>query len=126
MEVPSLAGGEDKQPIAVPESLCMTLRIGDVQGNGPKASISSALHHLAQLQCQNYCLLAFIFNNQRMMPEIRVTLKPLPLSLEMTGSLDIQLRQNYTSQITVTRQNPSTVKVYLQNLAYCFEKSGII
>lgn len=116
MEVPSLAGGEDKQPIAAPEPLCMTLRMGDVQGNRPKASISSALHHLARLQCQNYCLLAFIFNSQRTTTEIYVTLKSLPLSLEMTVLLEIQLRRSYTSHITISRQKPSTIKVHLQNL----------
>lgn len=89
MEVPSLAGGEDKQPIAALKPLCMTLRRSNVQGNGPKASISSALHHLARLQCQNYCLLAFIFNSQRVTPAIYVTSKSLPLSLEVTGSLEI-------------------------------------
>lgn len=115
MEVPSLAGGEDKQPIAAPEPLCLTLRMGDVQGNLPKASISSALHHLARLQCQNYCPLAFRFNSQRTTTEIYVTLKPLPSSLEMTGSLEIQIRQSYTSHITVTWQKPSTIKVHLQN-----------
>lgn len=102
MEVPSLAGGKDKQPIAAPEPHCMTLRTGVVQENGPKASISSALHHLARFQCQNYCLLAFIFNDTR---DIQyVTLKSLTFSLEMTSLLEIQLRQSYTSHITVTRQ----------------------
>lgn len=91
MEVPSLARGEDKQPIAAPKPLCMTLRTSDVQENGPKASISSALHHLAWLQCQTCCLLASIFNSHRMTPEIHVTPKYLPLSLEMTGSLEMRL-----------------------------------
>lgn len=116
MEVPSLAGGEDKQPIAAPEPLCMTLRTGDVQVNGPKASISSALHHLARLRCQNHCLLAFIFNSQRMTTEIYVTFYSLPLSLEMTGSLEIQLSQ----RVTLTWQKPSTIKAHVKNLAFCF------
>lgn len=114
MEVPSLARGEDKQPIAAPEPLCVTLRMGDVQVNGPKASISSALHHLAGLQCQNCCPLTFIFNSQRVTPEICVTLKSLPSPSEMTGSLGIQLRRN--------PQQPSCVyKIY-----FIVEKSRII
>lgn len=117
MEVPSLARGEDKQPIAAPEPLCMTLRTGDVQVNGPKASISSALHHLAGLQCQNCCPLTFIFNSQRVTPEICVTLKSLPSPSEMTFVRDTATPKLH---IMATRQEPSTTKVHLQNLVYCW------
>lgn len=52
MEVPSLARGGDKQLSARPWE-------STVHRNRPKASISAAFSHLAQLQCQNYCLQTF-------------------------------------------------------------------
>lgn len=66
MEVPSLARGGDKQAIAALKPFYMTLREHcTVHGNRPGAAISSALPHLAQLQCQNYCLLGFTFTSSR-------------------------------------------------------------
>lgn len=105
MEVPSLARGEDKQPIAAPKPLCMTLRTSDVQGNGPKASISSALHHLAWLHCQNYCLLTFIFTSHGMTPEIHVTPKSQPLSLENRFVRDVVKVNHHKLQSSETLRN---------------------
>lgn len=122
MEVPSLARGEDKQPIAAPKPLCMTLRTSDVQGNGPKASISSALHHLAWLQCQNYCLLAFIFSSHRMTPELHVIPTSLPLSLELTGSLARWLR--YPSRISHSSKILSNRGQSKSNLMYSMSISS--
>lgn len=114
MEVPSLARGEDKQPIAAPKPLCMTLTTSDVQGNGPKASISSALHHLAWLHCQNYCLLTFIFTSHGMTPEIHVTPKSQPFSLENQFVRDVVKVNHHKLQSSETLRNKgkSSPKIY--------------
>ena len=57
MEVSSLARGKDKQHITVVKPFYMTLKETTVHGNKLKAAISSSRSHLAQLHCQNYCLI---------------------------------------------------------------------
>lgn len=124
MEVPGLARGGDKQPIAAPKPLCMTLRTSDVQGNGPKASISSALHHLARLQCQNYCLLAFIFSSHGMTPELHVTPTSLPWSSEMTGRSGcghtLSSRIGHSSKIFSNRGQAKSNLMYSMSISVKF------
>lgn len=63
MGVPSLALGGDKQSTAALKHFYATLR--ELCTWKWKVAISSALPHLAQLHCHNYCQFKFTFTASR-------------------------------------------------------------